>query len=146
MLFQSSSKIASPLFTAVIASSLFLSGCGTIGKIGNVFNRGSSASDTPVEAIVPSSQPGEEVSSLKLSADGMADYNGNYRNDPNNKAFAASPAGAFGVAFGAASMQDAKQAALEKCMQDVVPGDLECIVYDVNGTKVFRPTRLRRVK
>ncbi|MGB0843284.1 MAG: hypothetical protein ACPGVN_00905 [Alphaproteobacteria bacterium] len=120
----------------IVVSSLMLSGCGWL-------NRGKEAVMSPVRNLVPG---GEMTETINLSPDASADYNGAYRNDPNNKAFAVSPGGAYGVAFGAIDLRQAKQAALEKCTQDVVPGDLECIVYDANGTVVFRPVTLRRVK
>ena len=124
------------LTAAVLTSSLLLSGCGW-------FNKGKDAIMTPAQNLVSG---GEMTDVLNLSADARADYQGAYKNDPNNKAFAVSPGGAYGVAFGALDLKQAKQAALEKCTQDVVPGDLECIVYDANGTVVFRPVKLRRVK
>ena len=132
------------VLSCVVASGLLLSSCGA----SSWFGRGDKNDNASIDYNDPviSQTAGELVERLQLSDKANADLNANYRNDPNNKAFAASPSGAFGVAFGATTMREAKQAALEKCMQDVVPGDLECIVYDVNGTRVFRPTELRRVR
>ena len=111
-----------------------LSGCGAFSWFG-----GRGGADETVA--------GELVPNLTLSAEAARDYSANYSRDPSNKAFAVSPSGAFGVAFGASTVSDAERGALEKCMQDVRPGDLECAVYDVNGTIAFRGSvRLRRVQ
>ena len=71
---------------------------------------------------------------------------GQYARDAQNKAFAAAPGGAFGVAFGYQDIQSAKNSALAKCAQDLKPGDLECVIYDENGQIVLLiPARLNRV-
>lgn len=67
------------------------------------------------------------------------DYNGQYRRDPNHKAFAVSPDGIFGVSSGAVSEQRAAERAMEECSKRLLPGMVKCVVYDVNGRKVFQP-------
>ena len=65
------------------------------------------------------------------------DYNGQYKRDANNKTFALSPDGAYGVSFGYASSDEASAAALRQCRADLKPGQLDCVVFDVNGQIVL---------
>lgn len=65
------------------------------------------------------------------------DYNGQYKQDANNKSFALSPDGAYGVAFGYANSDEATSAALRQCRADLKPGQLDCVVFDVNGSIVL---------
>jgi len=67
------------------------------------------------------------------------DYLGQYQLDSRHKVFAISPSGAFGVAEGFSSVDDAKIQAVSECEKDLQPGDLGCVVYDVDGVVVFRP-------
>lgn len=67
------------------------------------------------------------------------DYLGQYQLDARHKVFAISPSGAFGVAEGFSSVDDAKIKAVAECEKDLQPGDLGCVVYDVDGVVVFRP-------
>ena len=67
------------------------------------------------------------------------DYLGQYQLDSRHKVFAISPSGAFGVAEGFSSVDDAKIRAVAECEKDLQPGDLGCVVYDVDGVVVFRP-------
>lgn len=67
------------------------------------------------------------------------DYLGQYQLDKRHKVFAISPSGAFGVAEGFSSVDDAKIRAVAECEKDLQPGDLGCVVYDVDGVVVFRP-------
>lgn len=67
------------------------------------------------------------------------DYLGQYQLDKRHKVFAISPSGAFGVAEGFSSVEDAKIRAVSECEKDLQPGDLGCVVYDVDGVVVFRP-------
>ncbi|MBB24307.1 MAG: hypothetical protein CME02_02115 [Geminicoccus sp.] len=67
------------------------------------------------------------------------DYLGQYQLDVRHKVFAISPSGAFGVAEGFSSVDDAKIKAVAECEKDLQPGDLGCVVYDVDGVVVFRP-------
>jgi hypothetical protein len=67
------------------------------------------------------------------------DYLGQYQLDSRHKVFAISPSGAFGVAEGFSSVDDAKIRAVAECEKDLQPGDLGCVVYDVDGVIVFRP-------
>ena len=66
-------------------------------------------------------------------------YLGQYQLDSRHKVFAISPSGAFGVAEGFSSVDDAKIRAVAECEKDLQPGDLGCVVYDVDGVVVFRP-------
>ena len=67
------------------------------------------------------------------------DYLGQYQLDSRHEVFAISPSGAFGVAEGFSSVDDAKIRAVAECEKDLQPGDLGCVVYDVDGVVVFRP-------
>lgn len=67
------------------------------------------------------------------------DYLGQYQLDSRHKVFAISPSGAFGVAEVFSSVDDAKIRAVAECEKDLQPGDLGCVVYDVDGVVVFRP-------
>ena len=67
------------------------------------------------------------------------DYLGQYQLDKRHKVFAISPSGAFGVAEGFSNVEDAKIRAIAECEKDLQPGDLGCVVYDVDGSVVFRP-------
>lgn len=67
------------------------------------------------------------------------DYLGQYQLDARHKVFAISPSGAFGVAEGFSSVDDAKIKAVAECEKDLQPGDLGCVVFDVDGVVVFRP-------
>ncbi len=87
----------------------------------------------------------EPVSQLILSASAQHDYIGTYRQDQGHKAFAMSPDGAFAAAHTFPTADLAVAAALINCNARVQFGQLECLVYDINGVIVVQgPTRLRR--
>ena len=107
------------LFVFVLMSTLMLAGCPSDGK--------------------------ERISVISLSAAALNDYQGFYRRDQSNKAFAISPDGAFAAAYSFPSIDLATAAALINCNARVQPGQLECLVYDINGkTIVEPPVRLSR--
>ena len=139
----------------LVAGSL-LTGCSYISETSsgawqgtkNLFTRGGDTSDeiAPVIEETPIVESGEQISDFNLSPQGAEDYLGQYSRDPQSKAFAAAPGGAFGVSFGYQDIQSAKNSALAKCAQDLKPGDLECVIYDENGQIVLLlPARLQRV-
>lgn len=82
---------------------------------------------------------------INWTPEGARDYHGQYKSDPQNKAFAISPSGPYGVAFGYPTAEQAEAAALAECRLDVTPGQLDCVVFDRNGTIVLQlPTRISR--
>ena len=88
----------------------------------------------------------ERVGNLNLSAAALNDYQETYVNDGNNKAFAVSPDGAYAAAHSFPSTDLAVASALLNCNARVQPGQLECLVFDINGTVVARtPFLLRRL-
>lgn len=88
----------------------------------------------------------ERVTAFSLSAAALNDYQRAYANDGMNKAFAISPDGAFAAAHSFPTSDLAVASALLNCNARVQPGQLECLVYDVNGTVIGRaPIRLRRL-
>ena len=88
----------------------------------------------------------EVVRTLELRDEALADYLGPYQNDGLHKAFAVSGNGVkFGAAFNYDSQDEAQRAALAKCTEALVTGDIECVVYDVDGEIVlFLPVTLRK--
>lgn len=138
----------------LVAGSL-LTGCSYITETSsnawqgtkNLFGGGDTSDDVaPVIEETPVVQSGEQITDFNLSPQAAEDYLGQYARDAQNKAFAAAPGGAFGVAFGYQDIQSAKNSALAKCAQDLKPGDLECVIYDENGQIVLLiPARLNRV-
>jgi hypothetical protein len=82
---------------------------------------------------------------INWTPEGARDYHGQYKSDPQNKAFAISPSGPYGVAFGYPTAEQAEAAALAECRLDVSPGQLDCLVFDRNGTIVLQlPARVSR--
>ncbi len=82
---------------------------------------------------------------INWTPEGARDYHGQYKSDPQNKAFAISPSGPYGVAFGYPTAEQAEAAALAECRLDVNPGQLDCVVFDRNGTIVLQlPARVAR--
>ena len=87
----------------------------------------------------------ERVGDLSLSAAALNDYGGQYAMDATNKAFAMSPDGAYAAAHSYPTEALAAAAALLNCNGRVPAGQLECLVYDINGAVVAQaPVRLRR--
>ena len=66
------------------------------------------------------------------------DYLGQYQLDARHKVLRFR-LGRLGVAEGFSSVDDAKIKAVAECEKDLQPGDLGCVVYDVDGVVVFRP-------
>ncbi len=107
------------LFVALICGAIAVSGCEDDGR--------------------------EPVRELLLSASAQHDYLGTYAQDQGHKAFAMSPDGAFAAAHTFPTADLAVAAALINCNQRVQFGQLECLIYDINGVIVApTPTRLRR--
>ena len=91
---------------------------------------------TPIAPTVPApTRLGERVTEANMNwtPEASRDYNGQYQRDANNKSFAVSPDGPYGVAFGYTNADEASAAALAECRRDVQPGQLDCITFDVNG-------------
>ena len=77
------------------------------------------------------------VQRIELSPAAQRDHLGQYQNDPGYKAFAVSPSGQHGVAFGYNSVSEARDAALNECRKTLETGDLDCTLYDINGAIVL---------
>lgn len=90
----------------------------------------------PLMAISCGKDGEEMVRSISLSAAALHDYQGTYQRDKPNKAFAISPDGAYAVAHSYPSERLATATALIECNERVQAGQLECLVYDVNGIVV----------
>ena len=87
----------------------------------------------------------ETVEVINFSAAALNDYQGTYAQDKLNKAFAISPDGAYAVGHSFPSTRLAAATALLNCNARVQPGQLECIVYDINGqVSASLPLRLAR--
>jgi hypothetical protein len=143
-------------WAGILVVGSLLSGCGYISDTSSNAWQGTKSLFTfggdSTEDIVPIIEPtpiiedGEQVTDFNLSPQAAEDYLGQYSRDAQNKAFAAAPGGAFGVAFGYQSIDAAKNSALAKCAQDLKPGDLECVIYDESGSIVLLlPARMNRV-
>ncbi len=78
------------------------------------------------------------VQRIDLSPAAQRDHLGQYQNDLNHKAFAVSPDGQHGVAFNYESVSEATDAALNACRGALSAGDLDCTIYDLNGTIVLQ--------
>ena len=78
------------------------------------------------------------VQRIDLSPSAQRDHLGQYQNDLNHKAFAVSPSGQHGVAFNYESVSEATDAALNACREALSVGDLDCTIYDLNGTIVLQ--------
>ena len=101
---------------------------------------------TTLSVLTACEDDGKElVSTLTLNAAAKYDYDGKYASDALNKAFAASPDGAFAAAHSFPTEDLAAAAALINCNDRVLVGQLECVVYDLNGSIIAGgPMRLRR--
>ena len=79
------------------------------------------------------------VRGVQLSPAALNDYQGAYAQDKEQKAFAVSPDGAFGIAHSFPTVDLAKATALLECNKRVRLGQGECFLYDVNGAVVAAP-------
>lgn len=87
----------------------------------------------------------ETVRRIELSAAALNDYQGTYAADKTHKAFAISPDGAYAAAHSFPTSNLAAATALFNCNARVQPGQLECLVYDIDGTVVAStPLRMAR--
>lgn len=94
-----------------------------------------------------------ELNKFDLNTMAAKDYLGLYQKDKNNKAFAVSPLvdgkneGAFAAASGRKTIDEARSNALAECRSFLKKGDLDCIIYDINGSIVLTvPVRLPEVE
>lgn len=87
----------------------------------------------------------ETVRTISLSPAALNDYQGVYTTDKIHKAFAISPDGAYAAGHSFPTPELAAATALFNCNARVQPGQLECLVYDIDGTVVAStPLRLFR--
>ena len=87
----------------------------------------------------------EPVRQIELSAAALNDYQGTYAADKMHKAFALSPDGAYAAAHTFPTPDLAAATALLNCNARVQVGQLECLVYDIDGLVVATtPLRMAR--
>lgn len=94
------------------------------------------------EDISPTSSAGaglylnaQRVYDIQLSSEASRDYFGQYQSDAQQKAFAVSPDGPYGVAYGFLHSSEAQKSALQRCNEAVRKGQMLCVVYDLNGIR-----------